>query len=114
MQWNMTGVTVAGTTGVYGSAANQLSQPWNLFVDTNKNMYIADATNHRIQFWLNGASSGTTVVGTGSRGSSATQLDMPSDVFVDSKKNIFVADRNNYRIHFFANGTTTGVTVTTG
>ena len=114
MQWNMTGVTVAGTTGVFGSAANQLSQPWNLFVDADKNMYIADAANHRIQLWPNGASSGTTVAGTGSWGSSATQLDMPSDVFVDSKKNIFVADRNNNRIQFFRNGTTTGVTVTTG
>ena len=115
MQWNMTGVTVAGVTGVAGGAANQLSQPWNLFVDGNKNMYIADAANHRIQFWASGASSGTTIAGsTGSWGGSSTQLNMPSDVFVDANGNFYVADRSNNRIQFFRNGTTTGITASTG
>ena len=115
MSWNRTGVVVAGTTGTFGSAANQLSQPWNLFVDAHKNMYIADAANHRIQFWPNGASSGTTIAGTtGSWGSSSTQLNMPSDVFVDANGNFYVADRNNNRIQFFRNGTTNGISVSNG
>jgi hypothetical protein len=114
MRWNATGITVAGT-GVAGGGANQLSQPWNLFVDGNKNLYIADAANHRIQFWPAGASSGVTIAGiTGSWGSSSSQLDMPSDIFVDANGNFYVADRNNNRIQFFRNGTTNGITVSTG
>lgn len=110
----MTGVTVAGT-GAAGGAANQLSQPWNLFVDQNKNLYIADAANHRIQYWPYGASSGTTIAGiTGGWGSASDRLDMPSDVFVDTNRNFYVADRNNNRIQFFRNGTTTGTTVSAG
>lgn len=114
MQWNMTGETVAGN-GIAGSASNQLSQPWNLFVDEVQNLYIADAANHRIQFWSNGASSGVTIAGiSGSWGSSSSQFDMPSDIFVDSRKNLYVADRNNNRIQFFRNGTNTGMTVSSG
>jgi NHL repeat len=115
MQWNMTGVTVAGVTGVAGSAANQLNQPWNLFVDSAQNLYIADSVNHRIQFWRAGASSGTTIAGvSGSAGSSATQLNTPNDVFVDANGNFYVADHWNSRIQFFRNGTTTGTAASTG
>ena len=115
MSWNTTGTTIAGTTGIFGPGANQLSQPWNLFIDANRNMYIADAANHRIQLWPAGASSGITVGGTtGSFGSSSTQLNMPSDVFVDGNGNIYVADRSNNRIQYFRNGTTNGITVSTG
>ena len=114
MRWNMTGVTVAGT-GVAGSAANQLSQPWNLFVDSNYNLYIADSANHRIQFWPAGASNGTTRAGTsGTSGSNASQLNTPSDVFVTSNGNVYVADRTNNRIQFFLNGSTTGTTASAG
>ena len=118
MQWNTTGVVVAGTTGTFGSAANQLSQPWNLFVDSSRNMYIADAANHRIQYWPSGASSGTTIAGiTGGWGSAANRFDMPSDIFVYSNGNFLVADRNNNRIQFFTSGSTSGtsgVTASTG
>ena len=109
--WNTTGQTVAGT-GVAGSAANQLSSPWNLYVDANKNLYIADSANHRIQYWPASASSGTTIAGvSGSSGSSTSQLNEPSDITVDANGNFYVADRGNSRIQFFRNGTTTGSTV---
>lgn len=42
------GVTVAGT-GLDGSAANELNYPTGVAVDQAGNVYIADATNHRIQ-----------------------------------------------------------------
>ena len=114
MRWNMTGETLAGT-GSAGSAGNQVSQPWNLFVDANYNLYITDAANHRIQFWRHGAGTGATIAGiTGLWGSSSNQLDMPSDVFVDANSNFYVADRNNNRIQFFRNGTTTGIIVSSG
>ena len=112
MRWNTTGVTVAGT-GASGSGATQLSSPWNIFVDSNDNLFIADSGNQRISRWASGASSGSTVAGTtGSSGSSSTQLNTPSDVFVDVSQNMYVADRTNSRIQFFPNGSTSGTTLT--
>lgn len=114
MAWNTTGITVAGT-GVSGTAANQFNQPWSIFLNSNNDLYVADAYNHRIQLWTSGASSGTTIAGTtNTAGSSATLLNTPSDIFVDNSGNFYVADRVNNRIQFFRNGSTTGITVTTG
>jgi hypothetical protein len=99
-------------TGSAGNALNQLNSPWNIYVDQTTNiLYIADSQNHRIQQWLPGASSGTTIAGTGTQGSTATLLNTPKDVFVDSSQNIYVADSLNQRIQFFPNGITTGVTL---
>ena len=42
-----TGVSVAG--GTRGSNANQLTEPWGLFVDGVGNIYISDTQNGRVQ-----------------------------------------------------------------
>ncbi|CAF1522738.1 unnamed protein product, partial [Adineta steineri] len=47
--WDANGQTVAGVTGVSGSTADKLNAPWNIYVDTTNNLYIADAQNQRIQ-----------------------------------------------------------------
>ena len=113
--WNTTGVTVAGVSGIFGSLADQLNEPWNIFIDqTNDYLYIADSQNHRIQLWLPGAVNGTTVAGTGVLGSTADRLNLPRDVFVDSSKNLYVADSKNQRIQFFPNGNTMGTTISSG
>ena len=113
--WNTTGVTVAGVSGSSGNSVDRLNQPWNIFIDeTNDYLYIADSKNHRIQLWLPGAISGTTVAGTGVLGSTADRLNLPRDVFVDSSKNLYVADSKNQRIQFFPNGNTMGTTVSSG
>ncbi|CAF3230498.1 unnamed protein product [Rotaria sp. Silwood2] len=65
--WDTNGETVAGLSGSPGSNSSQLDSPWNIYVDpTNGTLYIADSQNHRIQRWLTGATSGTTIAGTGS------------------------------------------------
>ena len=109
--WNTTGEIVAGVTGVPGTAPNQLNEPWNIYVDSSNILYIADSQNHRIQRWLPGALTGTTVAGTGTAGSTSTDLNTPRDVFVDSSQNIYIADSNNNRVQFFASGSITGVTL---
>lgn len=73
-------------------------------------MYVADNSNARIQKWLYGASSGTTIAGTTVSGSTATQLFNPRSVWVDDK-NVYVADSGNNRVQMFVNGSTTGITV---
>ncbi|CAF3351782.1 unnamed protein product, partial [Rotaria sp. Silwood2] len=110
--WDTNGETVAGLSGSPGSNSSQLDSPWNIYVDpTNGTLYIADSQNHRIQRWLAGATSGTTIAGTGSSGSGATSFNIPKDVFVDSSQNIYVADSANNRIQYFPYGNTAGLTV---
>ena len=58
-----TGVTVAGQTGVSGSAQNQLNYPVAVVVDSNGNMFISEANNYRISRWSVGASSGVPIAG---------------------------------------------------
>ncbi|CAF5186641.1 unnamed protein product, partial [Rotaria sp. Silwood1] len=51
------------TAGGSGSGSSDLFRPSSVTFDQSGNMYIADSNNHRVQFWLNNASSGTTVAG---------------------------------------------------
>lgn len=56
--------TVAGqATGVLGAANTHLNEPTNIQLDQNGNLYVVDMKNHRVQFWLKNATSGTTVAG---------------------------------------------------
>lgn len=92
-------VTVAGqSNGRAGSTDDTLWLPVDVFADEDENVYVADWSNHRIQYWRKNATSGITVAGNGTRGSALNQFSYPSRVVVDSKKNIFVADTQNERI----------------
>ncbi|MFY7964109.1 MAG: NHL repeat-containing protein, partial [Chitinophagaceae bacterium] len=106
-----TGTTVAGTTGIEGSADNRLWNPSGVAIDSSGNIYVADYVNHRIQKWAVGATTGTTVAGNGISGNAANQLNLPAGVFVDAVGNIYVADKGNHRIQKWAVGATTGTTV---
>lgn len=60
------GQTVAGlTNGTAVITSNGFSYSSDVIVDSNGNLYVADMGNARVQFWPNGASSGTTVAGGG-------------------------------------------------
>src|SRR2546421_603138 len=104
------GITVAGESSCC-SAANQLSNPYGVFVDASGNVFVADRQNHRIQKWAPGATRGITVAGGNGQGSAANQLSNPLGVFVDASDNIFVADEQNHRIQKWASGAIQGVTV---
>ncbi|MBE0639580.1 MAG: T9SS type A sorting domain-containing protein, partial [Bacteroidales bacterium] len=109
----ISGTTVAGGNG-YGSNANQLAYPYDVFVDGSGNIFIADRNNHRIQKWAPGATSGATVAGGNGSGSAANQLAYPIGVFVDGAGTIFIADQSNHRIQKWAPGATSGATVAGG
>jgi hypothetical protein len=111
LRWNTTGITVAGVTDILGNQSNLLNTPRGITLDYSYSLYIADFGNQRVQKYLRGASSGTTVAGNGSSSSSPTQLAGPSDVVVDANKNIFVADLGNNRIQLWSEGATSGITV---
>ncbi|CAF1506830.1 unnamed protein product [Adineta ricciae] len=95
---NISNVTicVAGT-GTSGSAANMLTQPYNIFVDLNFNLYVADFGNNRIQLFQLGQSNGITVAGNTSVNTTIT-LSHPSGIALDADHYLFIVDQYNQRI----------------
>lgn len=58
------GETVAGhASGISGVGADFLTQPYDVQVDLNGDIYIADTMNQRIQLWTWGSTNGTTIAG---------------------------------------------------
>jgi sugar lactone lactonase YvrE len=81
-----------------------LNSPQDVAVDTDGNIYIADAQNHCIR---RVTPDGTiiTVAGTNTRGAdgyggpaSQAQLNFPNGVALDKAGNLYIADRGNGRI----------------
>ena len=108
--------TVAGTgssgfSGDGGAAtAAQLDEPFGVAVDSDGNIYIADAGNHRVRKVDVSADPPTidTIAGSGSHTSggfsgdggaaTAAQLRSPYDVAIDSDGNVYIACYFNHRI----------------
>ena len=113
LNWNTTGLTLAGMTNISGTAANQLNLPVDLALDPSNNMYIADYRNSRIQRWVAGASSGTTVAGlaNGTFGRTADALYTPPGVFLDGQDRLFIGDSGNHRVQLYLNGSSSGTTI---
>jgi hypothetical protein len=88
--------TVAGT-GCSGSTSYMLNTPYGIFVDTNFDLYVADASNNRIQLFRSGQLSGTTTAGSTSLTTTIT-LDYPTGIVLDADKYLFIVDQNNHRI----------------
>jgi hypothetical protein len=92
----MTTVIVAGTS-IQGSASNELSRPFGIFVDVNLDLYVADCDNNRIQLFQPGESNGITVAGRESPYLTIT-LDCPSGISLNAEKYLFIVDLGNDRI----------------
>lgn len=59
-----TGTTTAGqANGLGGSSVNQLKNPTCILVDSSGGIFISDSSNNRVQYWSNGASTGSTIAG---------------------------------------------------
>lgn len=106
-------ITVAGGKGK-GSAPDQLNNPNRICMDAQGNLFIPDMSNHRVQKWAPGATSGITVAGGNGEGAGANQFNRATSVFVDVQGNIYVTDQYNYRVQKWAPGATSGITVAGG
>jgi sugar lactone lactonase YvrE len=105
---------VAGASGgTSGIAANMLSCPYGLTMDSSNSLYIPDYSNNRIQRWMANASTGTTVSGqsNGASGASSTALFQPVGIVLDSSDNMYFTDRGNHRVVFWDNGASNGTTI---
>jgi sugar lactone lactonase YvrE len=94
---------VAGNfKGTAGSTLTGLNAPFDVTMNPMGNVYVADRSNHRIQFFPAGQSTGTTIAGvTGAIGINSTCLSLPSSVVLDNQLNLYVADTDNQRIQKF-------------
>ena len=108
-------VTLAGsgTAGYSGdggpAAAAQLSRPGGLAIDSEGNLYIADAAASVIRKVDARSGMISTVAGTGTAGFAgdqgpaiAAQLNSPRGVTVDTQGNLFIADTGNQRVRELA------------
>src|SRR5262245_39846581 len=86
--------------GTYGSGAGQFINPWGLAVDGSGNVFVADASNHRIQKFT---SSGAFVTSWGSNGTGNGQFHFPLYVAIDGAGDVYVTDSENHRIEKFDN-----------
>jgi len=91
---------VAGSSsGLSGSNSNTLRYPVGLTLDPMRNLYIADAYNFRVQFFLPGQSNGTTIVrNTTMSGSNVSLANVPYGVALDNQLNLFVSDFSNHQV----------------
>ncbi|CAF0914878.1 unnamed protein product [Didymodactylos carnosus] len=80
------GTVVAGGNGA-GNSSNQLNNPINIAVDSSGSLYILDAGNARIQKWLSGATTGTTLI-TGLLAAQSIRVDCNNYLYVTNGSNI--------------------------
>ena len=110
LEYAQNGVTVAGGNGK-GPAANQLNEPYGIAVDANRNVYITEYYNYRVQKWAPGAQTGITVAGGNGKGSAANQFASAGSIKLDAAGNMYISDGGNHRVQKWAPGALSGVRV---
>ncbi|CAF1382705.1 unnamed protein product [Adineta steineri] len=104
-KWKQDAITVAGGNEK-GQELNQLDDPEGIFIDKNKNIFIADSGNHRIVEWKYNATKGQIMAGGNKQGNRMDQLNNPTDVIVDQQTHsIIIADHGNKRVIQWLNQT---------
>ncbi|CAF3808194.1 unnamed protein product [Adineta steineri] len=104
-RWKQNAITVAGGNEI-GQELNQLSGPYGIFIDKNKNIFITDHDNHRIVEWKYNATEGQIIAGGNDEGDKMDQLNLPTDVIVDQQNHsIIIADFLNGRVIQWLNQT---------
>ena len=92
---NTTEITVAENVSA-GNTPEKLSQPWGIFINSNCDLYVADAGNSRIQLFRSGQRNGTTVAG--NRVPPNLILNFPTDVVLDANGYLYIGDAHNGRV----------------
>jgi len=83
----------------------QLNMPYDLLIDNQNNLYIADSNNHRIRKLNLNSGVITTVAGNGTAGFSGdgglatdASLNWPDGIALDQMGNLYISDALNHRI----------------
>ena len=102
--------------------ANSLNHPSGVALDSNGNLYVADAGNSRVLYYPAGSTTATRLYGHGGDftycfpnwvegGPNADSLNSPFGLVLDSADNLYVADTLNNRVLFYQSGSTTATRV---
>ena len=110
LRWNITGITVAGTTDMVGNGSDQLSTPWGLALTYENTLYVADRFNHRVQKFIRGSLNGTTVAGQANATtcSSYQCLWRPSSIALDDNENLFISEEGDHPVVLWKKDATIG------
>lgn len=79
--------------------------PVGIYVDAQRNIYVAEHDGQKISRWL----AGRRVAGTGRRGNALNQFKDPMAVTVDSDGRMFIVDSSNHRIMRWEANATQGI-----
>jgi hypothetical protein len=98
---------VAGVTGSCGTTPDKFNALRGIFLDNEKNLYVADTGNNRVMRWAPNATSGILIAGQNLTGNDSMSFNFPIGIFLDENNSLlYVADTNNNRIQLFKlNGT---------
>ena len=113
LRWNSIGMTIAGVSTISGTDNMHLNWPYDLTLDYQGTMFIADLNNHRIQKYVRDSMNGTTVAGfgNGTSGGLPYGLSSPTHVIVDDEENLYISNRGNHRILYWPRNALSGVVV---
>ncbi|CAF1127364.1 unnamed protein product [Adineta steineri] len=104
-KWKQNAITVAGGNG-QGQQLNQLTWPEGIFIDENKNIFIADCFNYRVVEWKYDAKEGQIIADGNGQGNRINQLYRPTDLIVDQKNHsVIIVDYGHRRVIRWMNQT---------
>ena len=98
VQGAVSGITVAGITGVSGSDLSHLASPMKVIVDEDQNMFILESANARVLRWKIGETSGEVIAGGQETGTGQNQLSYPQNIRFGHDGSVYVVDTSNNRI----------------
>lgn len=97
--WNNSFNVIAGITGVSASTATTFNAPYGIAFGANNTLYVSDYYNNRVQRFVGGSPTATTV--------SNLSLNYAGDVYVDNSGALYVLDIQNYRVLKWVNNVVT-------
>lgn len=83
-----------------GTGNYQVNLPSGITLDKDRNFYVVDRDNHRVQKF-NSSGAYLRTFGNGTQGSGPYQFNLPYAVAVDGSGNVYVSDAFNHRVQKF-------------
>ncbi|MCH2182535.1 MAG: hypothetical protein MK108_11065 [Mariniblastus sp.] len=87
--------------GGHGSEPGQFLRPQGLAIDSNDQLWVADASNHRIQVFDATGDTAKVVKLFGTPGREKGELNYPYNLFFDDQGDLYVCEFGNHRLQKF-------------